>query len=102
MEKGALSCTTRGAGQNPEPYMVQGRIKDLKIDKGRFMKSYLVLLVVLILIGFLSFDSAFPQAGIKESEVILKVGAKDSSSQGKRIYALGLTRVTGKPIKVRI
>lgn len=66
MEKGVLSCTTRGAGQNPEPYMVQGRIKDLKIDKGRFMKSYLVLLVVLILIGFLSFDSAFPQAGIKE------------------------------------
>jgi len=38
----------------------------LKIERGRLMKLYLTLSVVLILVGFVSFNSAFPQAGTKE------------------------------------
>jgi hypothetical protein len=56
-----------------------------EIDRGRFMKPYLTIMVVLILMIFVCFDSAFPQAETKEMLPKDEASPLQKKSEGTRL-----------------
>jgi hypothetical protein len=55
------------------------------LNRGRFMKPYLIIRVVLILMILVSFDSAFPQAETKEMPQKDEESPSQKKSQGTRL-----------------
>jgi hypothetical protein len=67
--------------------LMQRKVKEEgpKIDRGRFMKPYSTIMVALILVVFVCFSSAFPQAETKEMLQKDEETSSQKKSEGARL-----------------